>query len=80
MVPVDTVISNGGNASQASAARSPASSTSGARRAPAGASPATRSRNTAAAATNAASTASASPPVTESQIVLTGAIERQRRV
>ena len=39
VVPVDTVMSRGGNASQASAARSPASSTSGGRRVPRSASP-----------------------------------------
>ena len=73
VVPVDTVISSGGNASQASAARSPASSAStglGARargRAPAVV------LNTAQAPTRAASTVTASPPSTESHTLLTGA-------
>ena len=69
VVPVDTVISSGGKASHASAARNPASSASGGRRArdPAVA------RYSAHAVPSAAATAAASAMSTGSQTPLTGA-------
>ena len=73
VVPVETVISTEGNASQATAARSPASSSSAGRRAPEWRRGPAVVLNTAQAATSAARTATASPPSTESHSELTGA-------
>src|ERR1700729_2352805 len=73
VVPVDAVISSGGNAMRVSAARSPASSSSTGLGAPTVPRAPAKILNTPQAAATAASAATASPASTESQVLRTGA-------